>query len=445
MGDGTGSLQPPRVGVWGHFHGGNLGDEVVVATVIQAVRRYRPEAELVGFSLGPRDTASRHGIPAWSISKDAIGACVLPPEGTDRVPTRRSPVRGARRRGALRSAGRRFWPLRALARGGRRVLAIPHGYRALRGTELLIVAGSGPIFDDWAGPWEHPYNLFRWAMTARRCDTRFVPLCVGGGPIHQPLSRFFLKRALETAHYRSFRDHGTASLVSSLGVTGDLPVYSDLAFSHPREALEAAARTAPELGNGPPLVGLSTMAHRDPRYVPGADASDYRAFLEKLRTFATWLLDRGYRLLLLRSQVEADQRVAEDLIRRLRERGVVIEGRVLAPPTHGHGDLLGQIARCRFVVGARFHCHVLPFLYGIPVLGLAHHPKTFELMTSMGQDRFCLDIDACTEAEMIAAFLDLRAQEKRVSAEVSARAAGLRAALEAQYARVLGPQPSNRR
>ena len=57
-----------RIGIWGHYHGGNLGDEIVVSTLIHHIRDRHPEAEIVGICLDPEDTATRHGIPTISMT-----------------------------------------------------------------------------------------------------------------------------------------------------------------------------------------------------------------------------------------------------------------------------------------------------------------------------------------------------------------------------------------
>lgn len=53
-----------RVGVWGHFHGGNQGDELVVSVVTRAIRARLPDAEIVAISNAPADTPRRHRVAA---------------------------------------------------------------------------------------------------------------------------------------------------------------------------------------------------------------------------------------------------------------------------------------------------------------------------------------------------------------------------------------------
>ena len=69
-----------RIAVWGHYHGHNLGDEMVVSTIVSAVRRRRPLAEIVGVSMTTGDTVARHGIKAYPINP---GMPVFRPRGED--------------------------------------------------------------------------------------------------------------------------------------------------------------------------------------------------------------------------------------------------------------------------------------------------------------------------------------------------------------------------
>jgi hypothetical protein len=58
-----------RVGIIGHVGNENLGDESIIAAVIQNVRRRCPDAEIFGFTIVPSDTEARHGIPSFPIRR----------------------------------------------------------------------------------------------------------------------------------------------------------------------------------------------------------------------------------------------------------------------------------------------------------------------------------------------------------------------------------------
>jgi polysaccharide pyruvyl transferase WcaK-like protein len=51
-----------KIGVFGHVGNENLGDEAIIAAVIQNIRRRYPNAEIYGFTINPEDTRKRHKL-----------------------------------------------------------------------------------------------------------------------------------------------------------------------------------------------------------------------------------------------------------------------------------------------------------------------------------------------------------------------------------------------
>ena len=67
---------------------GNLGDEAIIHSLIYAIRRRIPDAEVVGFTQNPSDTARRHCIAAYTCSGVSIPGYKV----TDRVSDRTAPA-----------------------------------------------------------------------------------------------------------------------------------------------------------------------------------------------------------------------------------------------------------------------------------------------------------------------------------------------------------------
>src|SRR5437867_6151564 len=159
-----------------------------------------------------------------------------PPHNRER-PLSRVPGAGAR------SAQLKRIPLlpvlvRAVRRLARSALAVPQelaflarSYRTLRGTDLVLVAGSGQLNDYWGGPWAFPFTLLKWSLLARASGAKMAFLSLGAGPLQTPLGKFFIKQALRRAHYRSYRDEDSRRCIAALGVPGEHLVVPDLVFS----------------------------------------------------------------------------------------------------------------------------------------------------------------------------------------------------------------------
>jgi polysaccharide pyruvyl transferase WcaK-like protein len=434
-----------RIAIWGHFHGANLGDDVVVSSMIDHLRARLPGAEIVAISLNPADTHARHGIEAFPLTRQAVHTRRRTRSGQGRVrrahakwtwgpavALRDHPRLGPLARGAF-AKWKRFRRSLRIWRGR---LAEPafawRSLRLLRGIDLLIVAGSGPIYDGWDGPWIHGYNLYKWTWLARLTRTTVHMLSVGAGPIDAPLSRRFLGGALARADYVSFRDESSLELVQRLELLEDAPVVPDQAFACRRLPRERKP------SSGTRVVGVNPMAHEDPRYMPRGARPRYQAYLERLATFVSWLIHEGHEVRLLYSAL-ADLRVCADLQDCLRAKGVLEDGRsLLRHEIIAEQQLVREIHGCDVVVAARYHCLLIPAAMGIPVLGLAYHPKTTDLLRRLGQSRFAFKIDECSADELTDAFRELLTRETEIHEELVLRSSECDALVTEQYDRLYG-------
>src|SRR5262245_29962853 len=277
-----------RIGILGHVGNKNLGDEAIIAAVIQGMRRRLCDAQFCGFTSNPDDTTGRHGIEAFPIRR---GDSRPDSSRVTRVSPARAPgrLKAALRRVPLLYATLAFLRDAAVAlRGGRaEVWFLIRCYRALKGLDLLIVAGSQQLSDNIGGPWAFPYTLFKWSWLARLAGVRVAYLSVGAGPINSPLSRWLVRSALATARYRSYRDVGSQRLIAKIGGPAHGPVIPDLVHG-----LELAVRARQAFRRvAGPVVGINPMPFADPRFWHDADTMRYQHYLETLADFARWLIE----------------------------------------------------------------------------------------------------------------------------------------------------------
>ena len=133
----------------------------------------------------------------------------------------------------LLASGSRFI-LRRLSEArniSREIRHLIRSYFFVRKLDLLLASGSGQL-TDMCGPWAQPYTLFRWALLAKLTRTRFVVTSVGcTASLKTALSQYFIRTALATACYRSYRDQGSKQLLNAWRFTRDDPCDADLAFS----------------------------------------------------------------------------------------------------------------------------------------------------------------------------------------------------------------------
>ena len=403
---------------------------MVVSTLVSAIRRRRPDAEIFGISMTPGDTESRHGIRAYPINPG------MPMSRQRGEAARDEPAPSGRRRALARIPGaRRLYHAATATRvAAREVPFALRSYRFLRTLDAVVVAGSGQLLDEW-DPWLHPYTTFRWALLSRLARARFVYASVGTGPIRSPLSAFFFRHAVRWGSYVSIRDDYSVGILESIGLRGPFVRYPDMAYAYPGlvETSRAARRTT---GEERPVVGLQVIAYKHPTLWPRGDVRLYEPYFRKMVGFARRLLEAGCTVRVFSSQVASDNVVAQELLEALGE--PLAPGRLefIGPELNDVDDLVSAIARCDVVVAARFHAALVPLALGVPVLGLAYNPKTTELFADYGLGERCLDIDEFAPEELEAAFEAVRADG--VPAGVEDRVAANRAAVEAQFDELFG-------
>lgn len=427
-------IEPPkRIGLLGHIGTRNLGDEAILASVIQNIRLRRPGAEIVGFTANPEDTFQRHGLRSFPIRQ--------PDKSSGRSsPSEAQPASTGRLKNRLKKIPVVYPLLKKIQRTQQSLLSLlaelkflAQSYRRLKGVDLLIIMGSQQLNDYFGGPWGFPYTLFKWCGLAKLVGARIAILSVGAGPINTALGRFFVKRVLSLVDYRSYRDQISSDFVEKMGVRGENPVVPDLVYSLRIEP------TYSRNGRGPrPVVAVNPVPFFDGRYWPEHCSETYRCYLEKMAVFVQWLIENHYKIVFFPTQLRADPRVIEDLRAMLDERGALDSQQILSPqPIQSLGDLLSTLAGADIVVATRYHGVVLSYLLNKPVLGIAYHKKTEDLMRKIGQSKYALDIQRMDPEVMRERFITLEKEAVAVRQEIDRRLTGLREAVDEQYDRVL--------
>jgi polysaccharide pyruvyl transferase WcaK-like protein len=379
-----------KIGLLHHVGGGNLGDGATLEAVADNIKWRRPNAEIVAFSMNPRDTEIRHGIKSyplrricWSIGYEAAGA-------------------DATFKSKVKALTRKYKPVFHLLKVAGSAIRLPIGVlrelsflassrRAIKSFDLLIISGGGQLTEK-DGPWGFPYTIFKWVVLARSAGVSCIFLNVGAGPLNQPLSRFFARRALLAADYVSLRDDKSRVLVHEIGFTGKSRVCPDNVYGLEVVATEGSARGRSNRS----VVGFAPMPYpdQDPSGDPsGKNQRAYDAFMGKLASFASWLVSRSYNLALFGTDIGVDPLAIKKLERTLLGNyGIPSPQWVAVDSVKSVRDLLATMSGMDYVVTCRFHGVIFAHLLNKPVLAIAHHPKVTELMAELGLSNYCLDI-----------------------------------------------------
>lgn len=438
----------PRVGLLSPCGHGNLGDAAIQQAVIAELQGRFPGVDIIGITLVPADTVSRHGIRAVPIGAVSTPHYGIVATAGDRVAADRSrdgiPGRSADSQsrvappGILARIG--LWAVRALLPKGL-PWALRQEWRHWRlawstvgDLDWLVVSGGGQLDDFWGGPWGHPWAMFKWTLLARIARCRVLVVSVGAGTAGSALSRFLMRQVLRLAHYRSFRDEGSRDIVKAIGFhRRDDPVLPDLAYG----VSEALARElAPADAPAARRVAIAPMAYARPGTWPATDAERYRLYVRKLSELSVRLLEDGHRVSLIHSD-GPDARAVADVHELIATHAPeACRASVDRPETKRVDQYLAACRASDLVVASRLHGVILSHVAGTPVLALSYDRKVRAAMSDAGQAEHCLDIDGFSVLEAHRAVASMLAREDEHRATVESQVRAFRERLAIQYDRI---------
>jgi len=429
-----------RIGVFGHVGNENLGDEAIISAVIQNIKLRCPKAQIYGFTCNPADTEKRHNITAFPIrrlgnptrsSKESPTS-----KGSETLPMFREQIKSR-----LKSLPVVWVSLKAIKKSWEILVGmvcelnfLVQCYRNLKGIDLLIIAGSQQLIDYVGGPWAHPYTLFKWVLLAKAVKAKVAFVSVGAGPIRSSLGKCFARNSLRLANYRSYRDETSRAYVETLGVSGPNMVFPDLVYSL---QVDAPARTR---SGGPflPIVGINPVPFLDEQHWLGANAQQYEIYINKLASFALWVIQRGYRILFFPTQLYLDPPVIADIKSVMQAKtNSDIEQSIVDEPIRSFDDLVSAIRMTDIVVATRFHGVVIPYVLNRPVLGIAYQKKTIDLMAQMGQSDYVVDITSFDVDSLKTRFISLESRSSAIKDEIKWKQSAFKQALQNQFDQVM--------
>jgi polysaccharide pyruvyl transferase WcaK-like protein len=149
--------KPLKVSFFGHFGSSNSGNESTLLTILSRLRDLVPESEFFCICTNPGAIVARDGIKALPITTRRI-----------KIWDRGLPL--ARR-----------VPL-AFVGVGAELRQYARAFSELKGTDVLIVPGTGLMTDVFGLHQWGPYSLFKWVLMAklRRSRVLFLSVFVAG-------------------------------------------------------------------------------------------------------------------------------------------------------------------------------------------------------------------------------------------------------------------------
>jgi polysaccharide pyruvyl transferase WcaK-like protein len=395
----TGSLSGDKrkrsatVGIFGGIGGGNIGNDASMEVVLSYLRNDQPHAVLDLMCPEPEIVKDRYGITA-------VG-------------------QGWRRRQAsgivMKALGRVIDSVRIAS--------------WVRRHDVVIVPGAGVLETSLPlPPWGFPLTMFVLCLSGRIFRTKIALVSVGANVIRQPLTRWLFTSAARLASYRSYRDKLSYDAMRRNGVnTRSDRIFIDLAFGIP----------VPPYGPGDPrTVGLGVMdfygTNDDDR--SQADAI-HDAYLQNMKTFARWLVDRDYQIRLFVGDTNgSDSTVVQEILTELRAyRPDLDHTWVIAEPVSTFADLMRAMAPAGTVVATRYHNLICALMLAKPTLSVGYGEKNAALMTDMGLAEYCQSVTSLDIDRLIKQFIELESQAADVRQAIAERNAVYTQRVERQF------------
>ena len=391
------SAAPLRVGLMGLLGAGNIGNDACLEAVLRHLRSAHPDAVLDAMGTGPQQLKDEYGLDAvglyWHHEKEeqaSRGAAVLLKLFGKVVDTYRIPA----------------W---------------------VRQHDVVILPGTGILEATLPlRPWETPYSVFILSLSARLFRTRVAFVDVGANFIERRMTRWLLTTAARLAFYRSYRDTLSWDAMRARGLdTTDDHIFADLAYSLPPPAKDSV---------DPSLVGVGVMGYH------GTNDDDRRqsdqihaAYVEKMKQFVRWLLDRDRRVRLLVGD-ENDRKVVDEILRDVKSSRPDRQSWVGAEPVRTFVELSEAISPARSVVATRFHNVLCALKLGKPTVSIGYSEKNARLMADAGLGAFCQSVRSLDLDLLIEQFLELEHSSAELTSHILERSISNARALDAQFA-----------
>jgi len=304
-------MSGPKIGITGSYGGLNLGDEAILQSMIEQLRREIPDADITVFSRDADDTKRRHKVE-------------------------------------------RAVPVRKLSRAE----VAPEIERL----DLLLFGGGGILYDADARIY------LREVQVAREHGVPVMLYAVGAGPLKDATVQAAVREALEGVAAITVRERSAQQCLEEAGVHQEVVVTADPALLLKPESLPRNALKFEGLADRRRVIGMSV---REPgAAAPDLDPNVYHALLANAADFMVDRFDADILFVPMEHSVLDSQHSHAVIAKMLRaQRARVLNGEYTS------GQILAMMSRFTFVVGMRLHFLIFAALRGVPFVALPYAGK----------------------------------------------------------------------
>jgi polysaccharide pyruvyl transferase CsaB len=378
--DATSEERGPRVAIHGYYGARNAGDELILAVMLERLRKHLPDLEPVVISRDAAWTERTHGVNAVD-GGDLTAVATLVRESS------------------------------------------------------LVISGGGGLFQDYwprdnaemlTFPASGVAGYAQVPLLAKLYGRPLAMLAHGVGPIVTEEGARLTRFAFELADRVTVRDEASRELLRRLGCDKRVEaVAPDPAYAAAVPAAEEARRELVErlgVDTASPLVGVCVRP-----WAPGGEewplklASSLDSFLETTDTTIAFLPFQAY-------GAGDDEEASREVISVMRHAD---RCRVAAPDSPAQA--VAFVAGCDAVLAMRLHAAIIAIAAAVPVLALAYDPKVTEAMVQAGQQESAIPIGDVEPGDLSKRLADLLESRSKVSRALKKAAARLRREVDAHF------------
>ena len=348
-------LRPPRIGLFGQFGSGNIGNDASLEAALRFLAAARPDAIVDVMCGGPQDVEDRYHVSATPLLWYAGAAS-----------------------GIVASV------LKALVKVADSARIVCW----VRRHDVVIIPGMG-VFEGSlpAPPWSEPLRLFLVSLSGRVFGTKVGYVSVGADNVTKRTTRWLFTQAARLASYCSSRDSRSRDVLHGWGIdTTKVPVYPDLAFALPVPP--------PQVGD-PNIVCVGVMDYHGGDDDRGRDGSSIReVYISETALFVRGLLEAGRDVRLVVGDANgSDDAVVQEIMAGIQQCAPGLQqGRLVAWPAVSLTDIFGAMASAGSVVAIRFHNVVASLMLSKPTIAISYGAKHDSLMQDCGLAEFCTPV-----------------------------------------------------
>jgi len=325
------------------WQGGNLGDEIILESMLQELRVASPGATFTVFSDTPQVTARRFGVAS------------------------------------IERRGSRLQWLKRL--------------RVLKSADLFILGGGGILMDYGSTP----SNLLKWLEpldVAQRLGVPTMAYGIGVGDVYTPAGLDSLRKTLKGTSAVCVRDRDSQVRLAELGVQNECLLTGDPAVS-------IAERLGIGYGHKPPLTSSPRISvflrHWFVNTDVVQDVQAWKYFEDNLAGFLDALVARRgapvvFSPMRIVSKRDDDRVVAKEIVDRMKHK----EAATVLEDGPSISALMGLVSQSDLVVGMRLHAVIAAAAVGTPVIAIDYAPKVGSFMESIGAAGWALRPGQCS-------------------------------------------------